>query len=165
MDSKLKDTNQLFGLMLYIVFHPTACKGLGIIIDRAGRRATRQTKPPLVHWYSHIFQSIFKHGRDIYSPKISDEFIYGGSASLNMYVMDLLMSPSLITFGMSGFLLKKCQLPCVPFHCQVCLHLILKFQNDSFSNSHIICQYMILLIQSDCIAFPNASLQNLKAMK
>ena len=32
--------------------------------------------------------NIFKHGRDIYCPKISDEFDYGGSGSLNMCIIN-----------------------------------------------------------------------------
>ena len=38
----------------------------------------------------------FKRGQDIYSPKISKEFDYGGSASLNMRIMGRLMSQSIL---------------------------------------------------------------------
>ena len=34
---------------------------------------------------------IFKCGKDIHCPEISDKFDYGGSASLNMRIMDHLM--------------------------------------------------------------------------
>ena len=41
---------------------------------------------------------IFKLSEDIYCPKISDKFDHGGSASLNMRIMDHLMSRTLLAF-------------------------------------------------------------------
>ena len=50
---------------------------------------------------------IFKLGKDIYCPKISDKLDHGGSASLNMCIMDHLMSQPLLTFLNSFFKLKS----------------------------------------------------------
>ena len=73
----------------------------------AGGRAAGQTSPVntlmsiIFHWsFSNLI------GKDIYCPKISDEFDHGGSASLNMRIMDHLMSWTLLTFLNSFFKLK-----------------------------------------------------------
>ena len=52
----------------------------------------------VAHWKppstlrSTIFGIIFKSGKDIHCAKISDEFDYGGSAPLNMRIIDRLMN-------------------------------------------------------------------------
>ena len=50
---------------------------------------------------------LVKLGKDIYYPKISDEFDHGGSALLNMRIMDHLMHRPLLAFLDSFFKLKS----------------------------------------------------------
>ena len=88
-------------------FYPAAFKGSGLLSspEQAGGREGRQApEHSNVHNFSGI---IFKHGTDIYYPKISDEYDHGSSASLNMRIMDHLMSQPLLTFLNSFFKLKS----------------------------------------------------------
>ena len=63
---------------------------------RVGGWAAGQTSP--VNTLTSIIFSwiIFKLIKDIYYPKISDKFDHGGSASLNMRIMDHLMNRPLL---------------------------------------------------------------------
>ena len=60
---------------------------------------------PRVYRRSNV--GLVKLSEDIYYPKISDKFDHGGSASLNMRIMDHLMSRPLLTFLNSFFKLKS----------------------------------------------------------
>ena len=73
----------------------------------AGGRADKHRLHTRVHNFSRI---IFKLGKNICYPKISDECDHGGSASLNMRIMDHLMSRPLLAFLNSFFQAKvtKC---------------------------------------------------------
>ena len=72
---------------------------------RAGGRQGRQA--PLTLSRPQCSRIIFKLGKDIYCPKVSDKFDHGGSASLNMHIIDHLMSRPLLTFLNSFFKLKS----------------------------------------------------------
>ena len=54
----------------------------------------------------NFFQIIFKRGKDIYCPTVSDEFDFGGSVSLNMRIMDYLMSQPILAFCAHCFKFK-----------------------------------------------------------
>ena len=67
-------------------YPPTALKGSGVLSspERAGSRADK----PRLHSHVHnVSRIIFKLGKDIYYPKISDEFDRGGSALLDMRII------------------------------------------------------------------------------
>ena len=87
-------------------FYPAALKGSGVLSspERAGGQADKPHQHPHIHNFSRI---IFKLGKDIYCPKILDEFDHRGSALLNMCKMDHLMSRTLWTFLNSFFKLKS----------------------------------------------------------
>ena len=67
----------------------------------AGGRKGRQAHVP------NFSRIIFKFGKNIYYPKIWDKLDHGGSASLNMRIMDHLISRPLLTFLTSFFKLKS----------------------------------------------------------
>ena len=70
----------------------------------AGGRADKPRYHSHVHNFSRI---IFELGKDINYPEISKDFNHGGSASLNMRIMDHLMSRPLLAFLDSFFKLKS----------------------------------------------------------
>ena len=80
---------------LGLIFTPQPLRAPGYCRRPSGRAGGRQGKHSHVHNFSRI---IFKLGKDIYYPTISDELDHGGSASLNMRLMDHLMSWPLLTF-------------------------------------------------------------------
>ena len=93
-------------------FYPAALKDSGVLSlpGRAGGRVGGRADKPRQHSHVHHFSRIiFKLGKDIYYPKISNEFDHGGSASLNMCIMDHLMSRPLLSF-LNAFLAATKQL-------------------------------------------------------
>ena len=72
-------------------FTPQPLRALGYCRRPSGWSAGQTS--PVKHSHVHNFSRIiFKLGKHIHSPKILDEFDHRGSASLNMRIMDHLMS-------------------------------------------------------------------------
>ena len=61
----------------------------GWLVGRVGGRVDKPRYCSQVHNFSQI---IFKLGKDIHCPKISNEFDYVCCVSLDMYMMDHFMS-------------------------------------------------------------------------
>ena len=77
------------------IFYPSDPQGSGVL-SSPGRPGGRACGRAVKHHYgSHVHNSIriiSKLGKDIHCPKISDDCDYGRSASLNMRIIDHLMS-------------------------------------------------------------------------
>ena len=97
-----QNVEQIISAPKHYIFTPHPLRAPGYCRRPSGR-AAGQTSPVNVHNFSRI---IFELGKDIYYPKISDEFD-GGSASLNMRIMGHLMSRPLLTFLNSFFKVKS----------------------------------------------------------
>ena len=97
-------TNVLF-LMFFFTPQPLRAPGY---CRRPSGWAGGRADQPRYHSHVHNFSRIiFKLGKDIYCPEISEDFDHGGSASLNMRIMDPLMSRPLLAFLNSFFKLKS----------------------------------------------------------
>ena len=80
-------------------FSPHSPSGLqGIVIPQVGRLQGRQAPLALLH--PQFFMDL---GKNFHCSEISDEFDYGDLASLNLCIIDFLMSWSILSFsGQSG---------------------------------------------------------------
>ena len=108
-----------------VTFYPAAHKGSGVLSSpgRAGGRVAGQTRP--VNTLTSIIFSwiIFKLGKDIYYPKISNEFDHGGSASLNMRINEL------ASFGIPGLIF---QAKATKFGTKVGLNMLINISSGFF---------------------------------
>ena len=77
-------------------------------------------------------QIIFKHGSDIHCPKILDELDYGDSVSLNMCIIDHLMSWSILSFQDSFFKSKV-----IKFGTNVWINMLVNISFTFYRNRNI----------------------------
>ena len=81
-------------IFFYVAFYPAAPKGFMVFSSSKGTGGRQSKQNSLNAFIFAIFHTGFKHVKYIYFPK--DEFNDGGSALLNMCIMDPLIYQSML---------------------------------------------------------------------
>ena len=86
----------------YIYYRPSNSRinfGIrGLIFQVKAINFTHWKPPSALSYLQFFLQIVMKRDSNIYCPKISDEFYYEGTPSLNMCTVEHLMSPSILAF-------------------------------------------------------------------